>query len=516
MSARDEFNTQPSHHLSRDDEDSAFSVAPKYSELRTTIESRKAVVGVCRMWYALGIQRLWSHVVIYLSNPHIVVDSIVKALRSNPPLASHVRRLTISSSPYQGGVTFTQNENHELRSDLLLIISKFTNLEIIYSPSDLIDSSVNTHLPSLSILLLQRAWSNFLSTSPNLTLPWLTIRALVLNLGGALPGTSSGESVCFPNLTHLEIRASQYGVIRYVGELWESPRLEELILKSCFYDEWRKFIDRNRDRLETLSLFHIYAGQTPPWHGTMLLPRLYRLSTSDPTMIMDHLTAPKLTELYIPMASATVRLPQAFRSMLVSTVDALIQQFPVVKTIGVSGKNGKPLQPQSSADAIHHEDMEKWLKQGVIVNVRQIIHPPPVSPLVPASTPAASKESRLRAMWESYTSPNIPYEEGRPTADFIRLVREFMSKPLVHEYAKYECHALHEPLQGMLLWQGCWALRTGPGSLVLIHGDSASTVKRAKDSASARAIVYTLHKLSGDEERLDGHPWLVRRTTDIW
>lgn len=112
---------------------------PTAAESHLAFNTRFNIIFVCKSWYSMGIQALWSHLKLKEIDYWDRASTVYHTLQSNPALGSYVTRLTIipHHAPRLRSITA------ENRQSMDKILPFLTNLKAISCPSH-----VTIHVPS--------------------------------------------------------------------------------------------------------------------------------------------------------------------------------------------------------------------------------------------------------------------------------------------------------------------------------------------------------------------------------
>jgi hypothetical protein len=100
---KDEFSTQSSAYISMACDGTDSEAVPSFSEQTQLIKTRLNIVQVCKYWYSIGIQSLWSHLRLFIHRGMSLKTCVElqKTLQTRPQLGSFVTRLTILAFAYR-------------------------------------------------------------------------------------------------------------------------------------------------------------------------------------------------------------------------------------------------------------------------------------------------------------------------------------------------------------------------------------------------------------------------------
>jgi hypothetical protein len=221
--------------------------------------TRYSIVLVCKSWYILGIQILWSHLHIDEANVHTVAPSLYKVLRYNPTLSSYVVRFTIRPER-NSGTTLTNATNVK---SIAKIVPLLKDLEAISCPFAYL-SHLTPSIPSNIVFVYghdiaaarQARWKFWkkkkIASDDNY---WHHCRILYFNLKHDRWIFQRDErQIFFNNLTDLRLDVTHTGAVSWINTNWDLPLLKHLSLISPPNVQWVPLLQRVRLTLETIQI----------------------------------------------------------------------------------------------------------------------------------------------------------------------------------------------------------------------------------------------------------------------
>jgi hypothetical protein len=232
------------------------------------LKTRRKITLVCKAWYAMGIEILYSHLRIRCSQ---WLGSMLPRLSRD---CRHLLRYTMRLA-----VKFDQHEDliiskpSELIRKLTWLCSDLTRLKIIEVPGQLSLCPFPNLPTTLEVALFDARstfpvdrWDNTLHPFPD---AWTNVRILDIQIR-SLKFCLSTDPVVFPVLEdlHFQETLSYFGmsqlekepVIRYIGSKWTAPKLKSLTIRESTWPLWYKFFRRHSETLTTLCLFDAATG----------------------------------------------------------------------------------------------------------------------------------------------------------------------------------------------------------------------------------------------------------------
>jgi hypothetical protein len=340
--------SQSNAHISTPEEDS------------TIIRSRLSIIKVCRYWYKIGIQVLWSHIRIRLdNNASKSVSGIKSAIKRNKPLANFVIRLAIQAPG-------REILNQLLVSDIRTLIRDFSSLKILICPRECALGSVKD---SLDIALLHISRS--LDTSQVLAIRAAllrNIRVLSIDLSGRLTSDAEWKPVLFPHLECMHIQVDNCVTSNVIAQYWETPQIQILSISSNVTPPWLDFLNRWSSKLRILELIL----QDTTWPRGVTLPVLKEILFSAKYNTAWIINAPILERYGLFDINADRH--SSVRDSLLYTVDHVQARLPSFRRLRLIGLPGVPFVFPDEPMGLTSEDIESWKGRGVEVEMQSSLH----------------------------------------------------------------------------------------------------------------------------------------------
>jgi hypothetical protein len=233
-------------------------------ELNVALQMRRNITRVCKTWYAMGIEILYSHIRII---PFIWDGPATQQLVDSPQLLSHTKRLTIVSYDHiyvprliqsVAGLTWTAR-----------LCASLPQLRILDAPGDILLSLPNQRLPSsLAVAMFRGRRGLFTVTSSRfnpLHGPWCNIRVLRFDLHSldldnrqllhhlGEMNFASVEELYF-NEGHERDEKMSDDAVEDVTARWKLPKLHTLSIRCFDWPRWYGFLEAHAQTLKILSL----------------------------------------------------------------------------------------------------------------------------------------------------------------------------------------------------------------------------------------------------------------------
>lgn len=294
VASKDEWTVEGSAHNLMICDDYPVSAALTREETLNTIKMRLNIVKVCKSWYAMGIQTLWSHLPLKASDT--VFLQLDEILNKHPDLGRFVIRLSISSSSRHKSVDIVLLHNLIRNS----ILPRFPSLRIISCPLAF-GLGVYPFQPDVVLLQQPPVLEHSLIHS-NLSLTggshfWHITRTLHINLAHLSSPIDYCQDIDFPRLENLRIAVFTDILTEYVTRRWKTPKLRELSVNSRGHTEnaWISFIEKCQQmekldicigtgfnisrtiHMPELLALYTTANFTTSWASVIKAPKLYRL-----------------------------------------------------------------------------------------------------------------------------------------------------------------------------------------------------------------------------------------------
>ena len=264
----DEFSTKARLHnrlvwdLDYDENDARVDADSLDEALRT----RGKIVLVCKAWYAMGIEILYSHIRI----KGILCDDMAfyGLLMDGCRLLHYTKRLTLAP-PARKKSPLINTIEHLRRAAWLC--SSLPRLQILIVPGDLMASFPLKSLPNTLEVVIFKDDSNFQTfQAPQMDLParplpavWMDVRVLDVSSDDLLPCTRiHSQEIVFSSLEDLSFRtrARWFGeahdeeVVAHICDSWRAPKLKGFLLCDPNAFHWKEFLVCHAHSLEMLCI----------------------------------------------------------------------------------------------------------------------------------------------------------------------------------------------------------------------------------------------------------------------
>lgn len=335
--------SQSDAHISTPEEDS------------TVIRSRLSIIKVCRYWYKIGIQVLWSHIRIRLdANASNSVSGIKSAIKRDKPLANLVIRFTVQA-------TGRKILDQLLVSDILTLIRDFSSLKILICPRECTLGSIKNSL-DIAVLYISASldMSAVLASRPTLL---RNIRVLSIDFDGRLTSPALWEPILFPHLECMRLQVNNIITSRLIARYWETPQIQILSISSCVTPPWLDFLNRWSSKLRILELIL----QDTTWPREVTLPVLKEILFSAKYDTAWIINAPML-ERY-GLFDIDANRHSSVRDALLHTVDQVQSRLPSFRRLRLIGLPGVPFVSPDEPMGLTSEDIESWKGCGVEVEM---------------------------------------------------------------------------------------------------------------------------------------------------
>lgn len=265
---KNEFTTKPRLHnrILWDPEYDDCDGRMDAEDLQYTLETRRHIVLVCKTWYTMGIEILYSHLRIPYT---MICDDLTfyGLLTDTCGLLRYTKRLVLE--PCSPNVLSSISVGEAARRSAWICTS-LPRLLILEAPGTVLPLFPLQSLPSsLEVAILKNNrdyYYNYiprnLSVSPRpLPIPWCGVRVLDVHTEDLkLCKLDHPQAVIFDSLEELLIRETtnrsdpEDKVVRFIVDNWLAPRLRGLMIIDTDGRLWIKFLHRHAATLRTLCL----------------------------------------------------------------------------------------------------------------------------------------------------------------------------------------------------------------------------------------------------------------------
>lgn len=345
-------------------EDILATLTPE--ELSFILKTRHTIVRVCRRWYAIGIEALWSHLRVEGRSWRSQLEVIHQAVETNPYLAPFVIRLT---AEVELG-SFRLRPEDTTNSSVTHILSKFKNLRIFNSAWGDIAGQFPPSVELATLGSAPQGNHGFFNLNPDVISRLCTLKSLTLDcrtVTFTLP-PSSLAAIVFPNLTTLRIETSHDTFCSHITDMWYFPVLQTLSLIGTGARYWMNLVQRCRNTIEQLELQVWDSRHTFPDMDPWDMPVLSTLSL-DPTQYGPWLTLMKAPILQ-HVALWNVDFIEGFNSrptQLVESAQNIKSHYPSIRNLHIY-ELGRALSPRTRY-GLSRQDIVALGEGGVTVVV---------------------------------------------------------------------------------------------------------------------------------------------------
>jgi hypothetical protein len=335
---------------------------PSSKEAANIANSRFSIIRVCKYWYAIEIQALWSHLRIDLcAEPIRKIKGIQEAISCNATIASYVIRMTLEESRTKPPVA-----SEVLDRPLQMLTSQLPSLQIFVCPCKYARGMAKS---SVDIVVLKRdmhpkTFRNVLEQTsyiPNtrmLSIQFQRHNTEILYWNRML--LSRLESL------HLQIYSRQ--MINNLTRAWEIPNIRILSIKSDSVIDILDFIEKWGINIEILEL----SIDRFEWPRPIQLPKLKELRVSEGIWTSYHITAPKLERFCL--LSFSLGGPPT-RNHIFKAVDRAKESFLALRRFQFRGlsEDSYPMETAISFsfyDYPNSLDTHSWAEAGLEAHIR--------------------------------------------------------------------------------------------------------------------------------------------------
>lgn len=249
-------NDEVQVHLSNRQFLSVRSRSPNDPEWVSVIHHRFTFIRVCKFWYHMVIPILWAHLRIDYTKPHKTMLDLYNTLKTNPHLAEHVIRLTVSP-PERRQLRPNCLQNINLLSYIMRYLPRLRILSCGYGVLRTMDASIQPEIVILRTTTSIMGCIDNISTSGSKF--WQECRTLSIScqfssIKFPTPSSDAFQPNKFPNLLHLATSVVATDTIRWITSSWTLPSLRTLSVLSHKPMLWVKLIYRLRHTLEQLEV----------------------------------------------------------------------------------------------------------------------------------------------------------------------------------------------------------------------------------------------------------------------
>jgi hypothetical protein len=337
---------------------------PSKEEIVKIVNLRLLIIQVCKHWYSIGIQALWSHLCIGLKTEAVRdLVGIQCAIDRDPILASFVLRLTIVRSSISKIPTDPSLFNRLLRE----LTGRLPSLQTYICPSEY---ALCMAKPSLDVVV----WEQIIRPVvyyKHFEIPYIqNTRVLSINFQSVREILAHPNPFHFPRLESLRLQVYKPSMVDSLTRSWHIPNIQILSIRSSRATPWLEFIEKWGTKIRTLELILRMSD----WSRVVQLPALKELLVDGRFCVLYKIVAPKLERFFIFWIDASER---TVREDVIEIVDHARKSFPTLKRLRLRGLEGDPfeddpfiapVEPPSYGLTIH--DLDGWREAGLEVDVR--------------------------------------------------------------------------------------------------------------------------------------------------
>jgi hypothetical protein len=325
---------------------------PTSNEAAEITRTYFSIIRVCKRWYAMGIQALWSHLWINVcKNPIRAINGIQSAINRDKTLASYVIRLTLERTRRPAKGSFF------IRA-LRTLTPRLPSLQIFICPG-----IYASGMAKLSLDIVVHTYPTPLKVyGEALRTPYIqNTRVLFISFQFENKAQSYRTPVLFPRLESLHLQTSCQRTINYFIRNWEIPNLRILSIESTSAIHWLKFIEK-WSAIDILEL----SSKKSEWPRAIQLPNLKELRVSESLWTSYRIAAPRLEQ--ICLLSFEVRfLPD--RDSVIEAIDHARASFPALRRLQFRGLERLTSAVHAFDYSLTSSDISTWKEAGFEVDV---------------------------------------------------------------------------------------------------------------------------------------------------
>jgi hypothetical protein len=306
---------------------------PNHEEVAKAIKLRLRIIQVCKHWYSIGIQALWSHLRINSTSAEAIgaLLGIRSAIDHDPTLASFVLRLTIvrprTSMILADPGVFNRHLNE--------LTGRLPSLHTYICPWEY---ALGMAKPLLDIVVWEQAMHPEVYNKYSEQLAYIqNMRVLSISFQHSDQVVQDWNSLHFPRLESLRLRTDTISVTDVLTRSWNIPNLQILSIRSSRPAPWLEFIEKWGGILRTLELS--FRTRTINWSRIIQLPALRELLVDGRLCRLYKIVAPKLERFCIFRINSSGR---TVRVDVIAIVDHARKSFPTLKRLRLRGLEGQP------------------------------------------------------------------------------------------------------------------------------------------------------------------------------
>jgi hypothetical protein len=338
---------------------------PNRQEIEKIIKSRLLIIQVCKHWYLIGIQALWSHLRINIKAEAVrTLVGIQSAINNDPTLASFVLRLTIAI-PQSSTILADPGQFNTLLRELT---DRLPSLHTYICPSEY---ALGMAKPSLDIVVWGKTIHPEVYNKYFEQISYIqNTRALSIAFVYTNDILPDWNSLHFPRLESLRLRVHAISLIDSLTRNWYIPNIQILSIKSSRTTPWLDFIEKWGKTLRTLELLI----RVSDWSRIIQLPALTELLVDGRFCVLYKIVAPKLGRFCIVWIDGSKR---TVREDVITIVNHARRSFPTLNRLRLRGLEGYPYEDEPFIAPVEPprygltgHDLDEWREAGIQVDVR--------------------------------------------------------------------------------------------------------------------------------------------------
>jgi hypothetical protein len=324
---------------------------PTSEEAAEITRSRLPIVLVCKNWYAIGIQALWSHLRIDVcTEPIRAIERIQEAINRDATIASYVIRITLEESRSKRAPAGV------LDGPLQRLTSQLPSLQIVVCPGiyacgmekssiDIVVWKQIIYPPVFRRILEQTTYMQN-----------TRVLSIVLVIDNQLYLTRN--TVLFPRLESLSLSVYHDHTIAGLTRSWEIPNLKILSVQGLPAIDWLDLIEKWSANIDVLEL----PSHNSEWPRSIQLPKLKELHIREGPSMPYRIAAPKIERLCLNFDG---NYPPK-RDDIIKAVDRARTSFPTLLRLRFRGQGTGSVIIDYSLTS---RDIRSWKEEGLGVDV---------------------------------------------------------------------------------------------------------------------------------------------------
>jgi hypothetical protein len=351
IAGKDEFTTQSASYNPMICDKANTITSPSPEEQSHIIKARFNIVRVCKYWYFIGIQSLWSHLrlVVHRSSSRRIPVALIESLQRAPLIASYVIRFTV--------VTIANRNPGWLSGDVMKILSCLPNLKIMDCP--FLDNLESDPLDYDAIALQLYGSQIILASEPHRF--YHNTRVMNIYLNNVY--WNEVQPIELPRLESLNIRGINHSSLlaRNISANWKLPSLQMLSISGSPTVCWVDCLDVWGNKLRKVQV-NTATSYYEPYAATANTPELTELHVSFKALkiFQGRLRAPKLLRLAVFDIGS-------IDGDCGPKINGVIETCPTIQQLCLVPTQHRATIPP---EAIGPVDLAGWQKRGIVVESR--------------------------------------------------------------------------------------------------------------------------------------------------